>query len=304
MAIRPAVPEGSVLTIIAAGWPELPVPDGEPGETQRLVGRITPTDRRPCLRGAIEIAGTAPADSATPGELILDGLLIDGAITVTAGGSANLGRLRISHASQVPGAGGLSVAGGHARLLIECERAMLGPIAVAATVPRLAVRDSIIDGHGGTAIDAIGAESVLDSVTVLGGTHVRALDASNTIFADTLTVERTQVGCTRFCYVPDGSRSPRLYRCQPAEALRKGDDATPDAVRARVKPIFTSLAFGDIAYAQLASAIAPEIKTGAEDGSEMGAYRFLMEPQRAANLQTAIAEYLRFGLAAGLIRVT
>jgi hypothetical protein len=36
----------------------------------------------------------------------------------------------------------------------------------------------------------------------------------------------------------------------------------------------------------------------------MGAFEFLKQPQRAANLQDALAEYLRFGLQASVIYVT
>jgi hypothetical protein len=49
---------------------------------------------------------------------------------------------------------------------------------------------------------------------------------------------------------------------------------------------------------------ATEITTGAENGSEMGAFSFLQQPQRRTNLQTALDEYLRFGLEAGTIEET
>jgi phytoene dehydrogenase-like protein len=47
-----------------------------------------------------------------------------------------------------------------------------------------------------------------------------------------------------------------------------------------------------------------EIRTGAEDGSEVGAFSSLMQPQREANLRIRLAEYLPFGLDPGLIYVT
>ena len=58
------------------------------------------------------------------------------------------------------------------------------------------------------------------------------------------------------------------------------------------------------AYLQLARTCPPEISTGAEDGSEMGVWRHLQQPQREANLRTALDEYLRLGLEAGPIFVT
>ncbi len=75
-------------------------------------------------------------------------------------------------------------------------------------------------------------------------------------------------------------------------------------VLARVQPGFTSTCYGDPGYAQLSLTTAEEIRTGAEDGSEMGVFSFLKQPQRAANLRASLDEYLRFGLEAGLIYVT
>jgi hypothetical protein len=43
-----------------------------------------------------------------------------------------------------------------------------------------------------------------------------------------------------------------------------------------------------------------EITTGAEDGGEMGAFHLLQQAQRIANLRTALDEYLRVGLEAGV----
>ena len=124
--------------------------------------------------------------------------------------------------------------------------------------------------------------------------------ASNTIFFADLeprdlwpvpvNAERLQAGCVRFSYVPPGSRLPRLYRCQPANI----DDA------ARVQPVFTSLRYGDAGYCQLNQLCAVEIRQGADDQAEMGAFHDLYQPQREANLSSSLDEYLRFGLEAGI----
>ena len=47
-----------------------------------------------------------------------------------------------------------------------------------------------------------------------------------------------------------------------------------------------------------------EIQTGAEDGSEMGVYCHLKQPQRLDNLRLRLEEYLPFGLSSGTILVT
>ena len=75
-------------------------------------------------------------------------------------------------------------------------------------------------------------------------------------------------------------------------------------MRRRVKPEYTSEYYGQPAYLQLSLGGPVEIALGAEDGAEMGAYCHLKQPQRRANLTTRLAEYLPFGLEAGLIYVT
>ena len=102
--------------------------------------------------------------------------------------------------------------------------------------------------------------------------------------------ERLQQGCVRFSYVPRSSQLPRLFHCQPAKAEDE----------ARVRPVFTSLRYGDAGYCQLSQACAIEITTGADDQAEMGAFHNLQQPRREANLRTSLDEYLRFGLEAGI----
>jgi hypothetical protein len=129
--------------------------------------------------------------------------------------------------------------------------------------------------------------------------------------------ERRQAGCARFSYVPEGSyQTPRRYRCQPdlalaqraKELLLASEDDLPPAerapVQARLRPSFTSVHYGHPAYAQLGLTCAEEIRTGAGDGSEMGAFSSLKQPQREANLRIRLEEYLPFSLEAGLIYVT
>ena len=124
--------------------------------------------------------------------------------------------------------------------------------------------------------------------------------ASNTIFLARLAagdgwqfpvhVDQRQQGCVRFSFVPAGSRTPRRHKCQPASAA--------DAARAR--PQFTSLRYGDPGYGQLSARCAAEIRAGADDESEMGAFHDLYQPQRETNLRVRLDEYLRFGLEAGI----
>ncbi|MGE5324537.1 MAG: hypothetical protein ACM3SW_16845, partial [Actinomycetota bacterium] len=115
----------------------------------------------------------------------------------------------------------------------------------------------------------------------------------------------------------------RRYRCQPdleitneteaaerAAALSGGTlsdadrDAIRDDVRSWLMPSFTSLHYGLPGYGQLLVSCPEQIQTGAEDGSEMGAFCFLKQPQRVTSLRVRLQEYLPFGLEPGLIYVT
>ncbi|HEX9990098.1 MAG TPA: hypothetical protein VGE45_16695 [Chloroflexia bacterium] len=173
-----------------------------------------------------------------------------------------------------------------------------------------------------------GPPATLERVTIFGTTYVKELTlASEVIFVDPVRAAHRQAGCVRFSYVPPGSRTPQCYRCQPelsittqtaeAKEQAKADNVilTPAAsavieatiearVRASIVPSFTSTHYGAPAYAQLSQVCPREITTGAGDGSEMGVFSSLKQPQREANLRTALNEYLRFGLEAGIFYVS
>jgi hypothetical protein len=289
-AIR--MPRGSRLAIVAADWPVVAGPPRSRG-----VGQVVADKLRPHILGNIEVTPEDGGDE--PGELILDGLLVEGSLHVGPGG---LDRLLLHHTTLVPGRGGLTVAGDDSgrndRLTVRLWRTVCGPIALAESVPRLEVTDSVIDGLGegleGTAICAKGSDVQLQASTVFGAGYVRRLEASDSIFDGAVVCERRQSGCVRFSYLGAGSKTPRRHRCQPGVAGESAEE------RLGLRPRFVSTRYGAPGYAQLSRVCAPEISCGAGEETEMGAFHFLMQPQREANLRAALDEYLRFGLEAGM----
>lgn len=290
------LPEGSRLLIVAAAWPAMQDPENPPGVVTRQPGRIEPAGLRPQLAGAVEIRGEAPADSRTPGELLIDGLLIEGGIQIADG---HLGTLALSHATLVPGAGGLSMAAGNAELRIALHRTVAAAIDLQAPAQALRITDSIIDAAP-DAIAAAGTALEICNSTVFGSTACQTIEASGTIFAGPVMAHRLQTGCARYCWLPPGSATPRRFRCQPDLALDGVAAADQPAIIARLNPAFTAQGFGAPGYAQLAHGCASEIARGGEDGEEMGAWRFLFQPQRLSNLHNLMPDYLPFGLEAGL----
>jgi hypothetical protein len=306
------MPVGSKLAITAADWPQVDVPD-QPGVKQRITGQFVPADLRPHILGNISVKGTAADSVPNPGDLVLDGLLVEGKLTVLNG---NLNSLLIANSTLVPAKGGLNVNSKNDQLKIAVEYSITGNITLGSPITELQIKNSTVDGDGGDAINTPMSKVLIEKSTIIGKTESVALEAGNSIFTDLVQVARSQVGCVRFSFVPSGSKTPRRYRCQPELALKTRTkelnlespaDLSADEVALIInvlKPAFTSLIFGHHAWCQLSRSCPEDIKKGAEDGSEMGVWNHLKQPQREANLHVALEEYMNLGLEAGLIFVT
>ncbi len=330
-AQRVSVAPDATLIIVAADWS--PFTDNPLGPL-RPDGRIQPVGLRPHIHGDIEIEGTTAPDGHG-GRVILDGLLVEGQVTVLPG---DLRHLSVGHCTFVPEIGGLLIDSTDAdgsrneQLTVELFRTISGRIESHERIEGLRIIDSIIDAA--TSEDAIkglgdtaGPRLTIERSTIMGRTRALQIDlGSESIFTERVRVRRTQDGCMRFSYIPRNpdpdldSRTPRRYRCQPDLALvaharehaselglqpgQKLPESIASGIRSRVRPFLTATDYGAPGYTQLMPTTATEIATGAENQSEMGVWSHLMRPQREANLRTALDEYLRFGLEAGPIFVT
>ena len=254
------------------------------------------------------------------GEVTLNGLLISGGrLRVVAGSDGQeLKTLRLRHCTLVPGISlgrnGEPTKPSEPSLIvetsatsIEIDHSIVGGLRIEedATVR---ITHSIVDataesGMAYAGLDGSGGGGPLhvEYSTVIGKVHTVLMElASNSIFLATLAAgdpwsapmisDRKQGGCVRFSYLPLDSRVPRRYRCQPES----------QAVATRVRPMFSSLHYGDPGYGQLRPGCAVEILQGADDEAEMGAFHDLYQPQRETNLRVRLDEYLRFGLEAGI----
>ena len=102
----------------------------------------------------------------------------------------------------------------------------------------------------------------------------------------------------------DGAAELELAEARIAVAARHEERAVRAEAAAAIRPLFVSHRYGEPGFGQLELRCAEQIRTGAESGAEMGAFEFLKQPQREANLRDVLAEYLRFGLEAGLFYVS
>jgi hypothetical protein len=289
--------------------------------------------QRPFVLGDVRMIGgpgTPPIDDRM--RLTLDGLHISGHLRVTA--AAAVDTIGLVHCSVWPmeeslagaepaAARGIALLGAVGRLFLA--RSSVGGIETTSAADRLVAVDSIIDGHGDAAIAGEGGvrsgpATELARTTVVGSLVARELDASDCIILGQLVVRRAQVGCLRYSFVPlfgddwAGVRTPRRYRCQPdlalteaaealGEPLRQGDPSGPGlteeqrrTVQLEVTPQFATLSPTAPDYATLLPDAPLEIRRGAEQGLEMGAWNFRQDPRRIDNLRRRLDDYLPFGL--------
>jgi hypothetical protein len=311
--------ERSQLLIVAGEWPLERIHGAPP---RRVPGHFNAQNVRAHFIGDLTVRGNAAASSPDAGACFLNGLLIEGQLAVVPG---NLGQLGLAHCTVVPSRGSIEVAaGGNERLRVTVDRSICAAIHVAEAIDSVEIADSLVGSDAGSpqfSVDATETALVLARSSFFGPVSGLSLWASDCIFAAVVQAIRRQVGCVRFSYVPPASSVPRRYRCQPdlevatrIEALRRSvpvatttaaaEAAIRTEVDAIVRPLFVSRRYGDPAFGQLEQRCPEQIRTGAESGAEMGAFEFLKQPQREANLRDALAEYLRFGLEARLVKVT
>jgi len=322
-AIDIEIGEKSHLMIVAAQWPVREDTETLPPLRKRLIGDFTIGGLRPHINADITVKGLTALDKQTGGSLTLNGLLIEGKLSVLEG---NLGDLVLAHCTLVPNKGGLEAGAGSPAdlsnqwLKLNILSCITGPIILNNTsAVSLAVEDCIIDDPAAWAIDAVNTPATFKRTTVLGKTHVKTINAENCIFNELVKAERRQTGCLRFSFAPlVNSETPRRYHCQPdfeinsqvEEAEKNGpiSNAAKTVIRNTViqwlVPGFRSTKYCHYGYAQLNANCPEQINSGADDGSEMGSFSFLKQPQRMANLRIALDEYLPLGLEAGFIYVT
>ncbi|GAP51682.1 hypothetical protein [Streptomyces azureus] len=244
--------------------------------------------------------------------VVLDGLLVAGRGINVAGA---MGAVVVRHTTLVPGWSlepecephspeEPSIVLDRTTACLQIEHSILGTIEVIGDEVSedpldIHIRDSVLDATADdrealSAPDCRHAHAVLHlhRTTVIGEVHTHAVKiAENSVFTGRLHVARRGIGCLRHSYVPTGSRTPRRHRCQPEQA-------------SDIRPLFTSQRYGTPWYGLLSDRCPEEIRRGADDGAEMGAFHDLYRPQREDGLRARLAEYTPAGTDAGIFFVT
>ena len=247
--------------------------------------------RRPYLRLTQNLALTSAAN--VQASLTIDGPWIGSASAATLVIAGTFASVTIRHATLDPGGPDaqdkalaplvLEIDGAVEQLVID--HAIVGPIRLGAKgiVKSLTIQDSIVQAVDATvtAIDLPATNATILRTTVFGAVALDRLYASEALITALATVTDTQDGCFRFSAAAPGSRVPHAYE----------SNFLPDADH-----YFTSRHFGAYGYAQLSESAPPALATGAENGSEIGAFSSLLNPILLASLQAKVEEFLPFGL--------
>ena len=287
------------------------------------------------IRGADEswpmlnLSGELSLSGGASSSIVLNGLLVSSKVapgnppvalvhvpaTAPDGSSNLLGSLVLNHCTLVPGwavvtngdpqyAAAPALAAAPAGLQISVQRSILGALRIEPLVT-VSLTDSILDATSRSSVaysasdgSSTGGDLSLQGCTVIGKIHtgvlvlvsnsiIAATLASGDLWAAPLVADRKQAGCVRFTYLPLGAVTPRQFEC--AEEA----EGSP-------QPLFYSLRYGDPGYAKLLPCTDDAIRQGADDSGEMGAFHFVLAPQRETDLRVRLQEYTPAGLEFGI----
>jgi hypothetical protein len=187
---------------------------------------------------------------------------------------------------------------------IVIQRSITGAIAIDERY-RLDTEDSIVDAGLGfvdapTGLFAIaaatdpvngwGAPLDFDGLTSLGPVRVAAVGGLGGIFSQRFEVLDNQHGCIKWsAFSGDADRLPPNHFCVHA----------PDA-----RIFFTSERFNDPGYAQLERETDRRVRELGPDDDAMGAFGFLLEAHKWANLQVRLREFMPVGVRPLVVAVT
>ena len=225
--------------------------------------------------------------------VVLSGLLVGGSLRVT--GELDLELFDVTLWQATPRPALRWVSDGRSEPHLALTRCVTGPLCVSQAVTTH-ISESVVDGRGGLAFagpdGGSGPRLRLDAVTALGDVRTRALEHAEDVLvrgvvrAETASLEIVMnADFVLELTTPYGEAKTRLVGARAA--------AVPAAP-------FVSERFGDPGYALLRLDAGDTVLRGGSGGAELGAYRALASGQRLANLTPALAEYLPWGVKAGI----
>jgi hypothetical protein len=157
-----------------------------------------------------------------------------------------------------------------------------------AGIDHITITDSIVDASepGSAGIFTPRSRLTMARCTVIGPNllhvclNVEELDATDSLVAGRARVTNVQDGCFRFSARGPHSRVPHPYESHVVDDLQR---------------LFAARRFGDPEYATLAACAPTALLSGAEEGSEIGAFCGERGPIKFDSLRAKVEEYMPFG---------
>jgi len=303
------LPAGCDLTVVAAEWrlPETLQPGDDPALMPQ--GYIVRRSRRMLALRRLTVTAL-PAAGVEPGRLALDGFVCERGIEIEDGSTKSVD-IRHSTIKDGKSVVAINAPGSTVQLAVNLYRSICGTVVAGERLTRLSANGVIF--AAGAGIDASAANLDFQGVTAFAPVKAKSIEASNSIFMDNVRMARTQSGCVRYSYTAGtNDRLPRRFRCQPDlawEAKKPSLELASDAerqleferLRLALQPRFVDAQVGEPAYALPSLETPRQIAFGGESETEMGAYRFLGGAIRIANLKDLFADFVPFGMEAGVV---
>lgn len=207
--------------------------------------------------------------------LALDGLVLAGG-TVTVTGTVPNVHLRFCTLD--PSTSGIDYSPASASSVLALDNTLGGPAAASANVDQVNLTDSALQSLSATSALSAAHAAQLEHVTVAGDTKADSVQVSNSILFGKVDIAHFETSCFRYSRFPQNTPVVRSFHCTSAV------------------PIFVSLRPGHPGYFYLAQNTSPEIRTGGEEGGEMGVFYSAEVPWREQNVLSKLGEYLPAGL--------
>jgi hypothetical protein len=164
---------------------------------------------------------------------------------------------------------------------IAISNSIVGGIHTAAGTELVLEKVIVMGCIAATESEASGPDIVTHAATFLGAVDAETLTASDSLFDAAVTTKAVHDGYVRYCaYRPD-SLVPLSYRSFTT-----------------ARRLLSSTTYGRLDFARLRIDAPVEVRMGAADGSEIGAYGPYAQVRRTTNLNRVLSEFLPFGVEA------
>ncbi len=211
----------------------------------------------------------------------LDGLVLAGG-NVTIGGASPLVSLRFC--SLDPQTSGIQYSPSVAGAQLNLTNVITGPVITSANVATVTLNGCAVQRPAGGAALTIAHAALLEYVTLMGDLSAETVTVSNSILCGKVSFTDTANTCFRYSRYPKDTAAARSFLCSNA------------------LPIFVSLQFGHPGYLYLSLNTSADLRSGGEDGGEMGVWYGAGIPLREQNVLLKLGEYIPAGLNAVPVR--